>query len=101
MKKLRWFDVYSELNVDAAVSILTAKLNGVLDRFAPVKTIQVRPNYAPWMNDKVKAAISIKHSSAQTLCLYYINEKHLRNLPSILQNRYILEVHNIYRMGMG
>ena len=57
VKKLKWFDIYSETNVDAAVSFLTGKLTTVLDKHAPIKTIQVRPNYAPWVNDNVKEAI--------------------------------------------
>ena len=57
IKKLQWFDVYSESNVDAAVSLLTGKLTSVLDKYAPIKTIQVRPNYAPWITDTVKEAM--------------------------------------------
>ena len=30
------------------------KLNGILDRLAPVKTIQVRKNYAPWLSPATK-----------------------------------------------
>ena len=57
VKNLKWFDVYSESNVDTAVSLLTCKLTAVLDKYAPIKTIQVRPNYAPWINDNVKEAM--------------------------------------------
>jgi hypothetical protein len=51
---LKWFDVYNSYNVDVAVKLLTDKITAVLDKFAPVKTIQVKPNYAPWLTDQVK-----------------------------------------------
>ena len=33
-----------------AADILTSKLTAILDQMAPIKTIQVRANYAPWLS---------------------------------------------------
>ena len=44
---MNWFDVYSANDVNVAVELLTTKLNEALDRHAPVRTIQVRSQYAP------------------------------------------------------
>ena len=37
-----------------ATEILTSKLTGVLDEMAPVKKIQTRNNYAPWLGKETK-----------------------------------------------
>ena len=57
VKSLRWFDVYSENEVDSAVALFTRKISTVLDKYAPVKTIQVRPNYATWLDDQVREVL--------------------------------------------
>ena len=58
VKQIKWFDVYSTNDVNDAVRVLTGKLTSVLDKFAPVKTIQVRGRYAPWITPQVKAKMS-------------------------------------------
>ena len=82
VKNLHWYDVYSESNVDIAVAILTDKISVVLDKYAPVKTIQVRPNYAPWLNNQVKEVLRQRDIAqlvaAQSQC--QDNWRHYKNL---------------------
>ena len=58
VKQLKWFEIYSTNDVNEAVQLLTDKLTSTLDRFAPVKTIQIRRSYAPWITPEVKAKMS-------------------------------------------
>ena len=57
IRGLRWFDVYTSADVNTAVSLFTDKLTAVLDKFAPIRTIQVRSQYAPWLSDATKLII--------------------------------------------
>ena len=58
VKELKWFDVYSCNDVNIATGLLTEKLTSVLDRFAPIKTVQVKGRYAPWLTDTTKSAMN-------------------------------------------
>ena len=51
-RKLGWLDVYLSEDVNIAVSILTNRINEVLDVIAPFKIIQIRKRYNPWMSQK-------------------------------------------------
>ena len=42
--------MYTCTDVNEAVRIFTEKVQSVLDSLAPVKTVQVRTNYAPWIS---------------------------------------------------
>ena len=41
-------------NVNAATELLEKKLTDILDELAPVKTIQTRSSYAPWLSEGTK-----------------------------------------------
>ena len=87
IRKLKFHDIYSTSDVDSAVAMLTSKLCTVLDKFAPVKTVQIRSNYAPWLNEEVRKLISQRdaaqlvaaHSQCQDSWRYYRN---LRNITT-------------------
>ena len=40
---------------DTAANLITSKLNNILDEMAPIKVVQVRTHYAPWMSKDTKA----------------------------------------------
>ena len=44
-------------DLEMAVNMVSEKLNKILDEMAPVKVIQVRTNYAPWMSRETKQKI--------------------------------------------
>lgn len=41
-------------DVNEATEILVTKLNNILDHMAPVKTVQTRSRYAPWLGEETK-----------------------------------------------
>ena len=47
-------EILSCTDVDQAAETLTEKLTEALDEMAPVKKIQTRTNYAPWMSKEAK-----------------------------------------------
>ena len=49
VRSISWWDLYQTTTVDSAVNILTTKLTQILDKLAPIKTIQIRTNYSPWL----------------------------------------------------
>ena len=49
VKKLDLWDIYSCECVNTAVGLLSSKLTSILDRLAPVKKIQIRSQYVPWL----------------------------------------------------
>ena len=51
---IQWYDIYALTDVNGAVSLLTEKLTAVLDRFAPIRTVQVLTKYAPWLTETTK-----------------------------------------------
>ena len=57
IQKTSWLDVYLCEDVDRAVTLLSTKITNILDIMAPVRVIQVRTNYAPWISEKTKARI--------------------------------------------
>ena len=42
--------MYLTEDVDVAVHLLSEKLIGILDKMAPLKTIQIRKNYNPFIS---------------------------------------------------
>ena len=54
VQQLSWWDLYCCDDPDRAADILTSKLTTILDQMAPLRTIQVRTKYAPWLSDSTK-----------------------------------------------
>ena len=50
VKQLSWLDLYLCEDVNVAVRLLSDKLTFILDTMAPMRTIQVRKKYAPWLS---------------------------------------------------
>ena len=54
LKKISMWKIYECEDVDLAVKMLSEELTAILDRMAPIRTIQVRENYAPWLSGQTK-----------------------------------------------
>ena len=54
LRNTSWWDLYSCKNVDHAVELFTNKINSILNIMAPIKNIQVRAKYAPWLSENTK-----------------------------------------------
>ena len=59
VRQLTWFDLYLCQDPTKAAELLTKKLTDLLDTMAPVRTIQVRSNYAAWLSDQTKALLKL------------------------------------------
>ena len=81
---VQWIDVYLCDNADAAVQIFTKKITDVLDRHAPVKSVQVRAKYAPWLSNLTKMMIQQRNLAQQAAVLN----------PSLERNREYRNIRN-------
>ena len=50
VQQLSWLDLYLSTDVDEAVRLLSSKITFILDTMAPIRTIQVRTKYNPWIS---------------------------------------------------
>jgi hypothetical protein len=55
--KLSWYELYMCDDLDQAVQILTSSLTSILDRLAPVRTVQTRTRYASWLTKETKSVM--------------------------------------------
>ena len=72
MQEISWLDVYLCSDVDEAVEIFTKKITDILDEMAPMKCIQIRSNYSPWLCkdtlDLMKARDEVQKLASETKC---------------------------------
>ena len=66
VSQISWYELYLCEDLDQAVQIFTTSLTKILDRLAPVRTIQIRTKYAPWLSSSTKALIR-ERDQAQVL----------------------------------
>ena len=62
IRKISWLDVYLCENVNQAVELMSNKITNILDIMAPIKTVQVRTNYAPWLSEETRNLMSERNS---------------------------------------
>ena len=55
--------------MDEAAELLVSKLNSVLDDMAPIKTIQTRNRYAPWLSDETKQIQQARNAAQEKAAL--------------------------------
>ena len=58
IQRVSWLDVYLSDDVNQAVKLMSEKITTILDIMAPMKTVQVRTNYAPWLSQATKDLMS-------------------------------------------
>ena len=66
VRQLSWWDVYNCQDPNEAAKLLTDKLSVILDTLAPVKTIQVRNKYAPWLSQNTKELMKERNAAQET-----------------------------------
>ena len=54
VKKISMWKIYACEDVDLAVKMLSDELTVILDKMAPIRTIQIREKYAPWLSVQTK-----------------------------------------------
>ena len=62
VRKICWLDIYLCDDVNNAVELFTDEITKLLDEMAPIKTIQVRSNYLPWMSEYTKTQTNLRNS---------------------------------------
>ena len=87
--KLSWYELYLCEDLDNAVQILTTSLTSILDRLAPVKTVQIRTRYAPWLSPETKAVMKERDAAqVQATQTQYADDWRLyRNLRNSVTSR--------------
>ena len=50
VKQISWLELYLCEDVDIAVKLPANKLTFIVDTMAPMRTVQVRKKYAPWLS---------------------------------------------------
>ena len=75
-------EVLACTDVDEAAELLVQKLNGVLDDMAPVKTIQTRKKYVPWLSEDAKKLQAARNTAQEKATLTDSPEdwRHYRSL---------------------
>ena len=63
VRNISWWEIYSCEDVDSAVQLFTNKLNNILNVMAPIKRIQVRTKYAPWISSNTKEKIQTRNQA--------------------------------------
>ena len=81
---MSWWDVYQCEDVNTSVEILSNKLTKLLDEMAPIKSIQIRAKYAPWLSANTKELMRERNWAQQVagesgLKSDWDKYKHLRN----------------------
>ena len=66
VRQISWWDVYMCQDAEVAAELLTSKLTAVLDAMAPIKTIQVRSHYAPWLSQSTKEIMKERNEAQET-----------------------------------
>ena len=59
-------DVYLSNDANEAAELLAKKLNAILDVMVPVKKIQLRHNFAPWISQECKAEMAARDTANKT-----------------------------------
>ena len=64
IQQVSWLDVYLCTDVDLAVKLLSDKITAILDQMAPMRTVQIRTNYIPWLSKTTKDMMEERNSSS-------------------------------------
>ena len=81
VKELSWYDVYTCEDTNQAAYLLTTKLLSILDHMAPVRTVQCRRQYAPWLSSNTKELMK-ERDKAQKLAASTGNMDHWRDFKN-------------------
>ena len=63
LAKISWLDLYLSDDVNIAVDLFYDKYVSILDLHAPIRTIQTRKKYVPWLSDKTKKMIEERNNA--------------------------------------
>ena len=79
---IRWWDLFQTEDIDLAVRMFSEKITNILDKLAPVRTIQVRRKYIPWLSQETKLLMQ-QRDQAQIRAARTKSQEDWRNFKSI------------------
>ena len=82
VKQISWWDLFMSEDTNQAAILLTNKITGILDIFAPIRTIQVRTKYAPWLSTSSKTSIQ-ERDAAQSKAAQFGDRDDWRHYKNI------------------
>ena len=62
VEEIDWTSMYNSTNVSQTYGIFEENLRKILDKIAPMKTVQLRNNYKPWIDDDLKILMNTRDS---------------------------------------
>ena len=66
LAKVSWLDLYLSDDLNIAVDLFYSKYVAILNTHAPVRIIQTRKKYVPWLSDKSKNLIEERNNAQKT-----------------------------------
>ena len=96
VRNILWFDLYQCEDVEQAVAIFTQKITSILDSMAPVRKIQARARFAPWLSEETKKLMRSRDYAQQRASESKKIEdmKEFKNLRNCVTNRLKKEKRN-------
>ena len=96
VQRISWWSLYQCDEVDTAQMILSNHLTSILDRMAPIRTIQVRDRYAPWLSNETKEMMTNRNIAQARASQTKSNEdwKYFKSLRNKVNNRLKKEKEN-------
>ena len=84
VQKISWWEIYQTENPDVAAQLFSDKICKVLDKFAPIKKIQIRTKFAAWLSEDLKLSMAERDvlqekAVASQLEKDWINYRKIRN----------------------
>ena len=95
VKNISWLNLYLTNDVDDAISIFNSKISTILDEMAPIKRIQVRKKFAPWLSTETKSLMRAR-DYAQSRAIITKNSEDLteyKKLRNQVTSRLRIEKH--------
>ena len=68
VKQISWYELYMCNSPSTAADILTRELSNILDKFAPVRKIQIHTKYAAWLSDASKKLLEKRNEAQKRAC---------------------------------
>ena len=102
VQQINWLDLYLTEDVDEAVKILSERLLHILDEAAPMKTIQVRTKYAPWLSRQTVELIKERNNLQREASKNNDKEiwKKFKVLRNKINNRLKFEERNWHKLKL-
>ena len=96
VRRINFWDIYQCSDVNAALKLLSDSLSQILDIMAPIRTIQIRENYAPWLSSETKIKMA-ERDNAKKIASETNDEEHwilYRRLRNAVNGALKNEKHN-------